>query len=250
MQMTLVAYYGNKPAVIEDLIRPFQEALLAQLGYAYEPYSIEQVHATIIGLEAVRDGSEVININFRELREERRPMNLVRVLEFLRATKLLPFNVQIGGFSPAMAYPFTSRADHPYFRSFSLQGPTAVAMGWPIRGQSYPRQLDALRKCFNDCNVLHKYHRSSGDIDNDFFFVLGRVERSLLTECQIQETQDALREILSNREAVSVPVRREDLSLALYEDPLLSPKTTRSILLDDAEAELSKIIRSYPTAGT
>lgn len=250
MQVTLVAYYGDKPSVIEALIRSLQEELGHQLGSAFEPYGVEQVHATLIGLEALREGPEILNLNFKELRGERRPMNLVELLGFIDKTSRLPFEVQIGGFSPATAYPFTSRAEHPYYRSFSLQGAVAVAMGWPVSGKIYPRHLDSLRRCFNDYSVLHQYHRSSSDLDNDFFFVLGRVARSLLTECQVQDMQDALREKCAAMAPIRVTVGREFLSLALYEDPQLPWGCTESISLDKANAELARITRAYPSEGT
>lgn len=132
MQVTLVAYYGKKPSAIEALIRSLQEELNHRLRSAFEPYEVDQVHATIIGLEALREGSEIVNVNSQELRGERRPMNWAKILNFIDTTSRLPFEVQIGGFSPAAAYPFTSRTEHPYFRSFSLQGAIAVAMGWPV----------------------------------------------------------------------------------------------------------------------
>lgn len=249
MQVTLVAYYGTKPPAIEALVQSLQEELIHQLGAAFEPYKVEQVHATVIGLEAYREGAEILNLNFQELRGERRPMNLPDILRFLDTTQRLPFKVQIGGFSPAIAYPFTSRGEHPYYRSFSLQGSIAVAMGWPVCEERYLWRLDALRKCFNDFNVLHKYHRIDNDLDNDFFFVLGRVERNLITEDQIQDTQDAMREKLATREPVLVSVGREVLSFALYEAPQLPLGSTTLIPLTSARAEFMRILKAYPSEG-
>ena len=250
MQVTLVAYYGKKPPTIEALIGSLQEELSRELGSAFAAYEIEQVHATIIGLETFRQGADILNLNFHELRGERRPMNLSAVLGFIDTTSRLPFNVQIGGFSLAVAYPFSSRVEHPYFRSFSPEGAVAVAMGWPISGQTYPTYLDALRKRFNDYNVLHKYHRTDNDIDNDFFFVLGRIERNLIPECRIQDAQDAMREKLAAIDPVRFPVGRDVLSLAVYEDPQLPLHSTENISLDKARTELTRIVRSYPSGGT
>lgn len=247
MQVTLVAYYGAKPPAIAALVQSLQEELSRQLGAAFEPYKVEQVHATIIGLEAYRRGAEILNLNFQELRGERRSMSLPDILRFLDTTQRLPFEVQIGGFSPTIVYPFTSRSEHPYFRSFSLQGSIVVAMGWPVCGERYRQCLDALRKCFNDFNVLHKYHRIDNDLDNDFFFVLGRVERNLVSEGQIQDTQHAMREKLAMREPVLVSVGREVLSFALYEDPQLPLGSTTSIPLTRAQAEFMWIIKAYPS---
>jgi hypothetical protein len=248
--VTLVAYYGKKPPTIEALIRSLQEELSRELGSAFAAYEIEQVHATIIGLEAFRQEADILNLNFHELRGERRPMNLSAVLGFIDTTSRLPFNVQIGGVSLAVAYPFSSRGEHPYFRSFSSEGAVAVAMGWPISGQTYPMYLDGLRKCFNDYNVLHKYHRTNNDIDNDFFFVLGRIERNLVPERQVRDAQHAMREKLAAMDPVRFPVGREVLSLAVYEDPQLALHSTENISLDEARTKLPRIVRSYPNRST
>jgi len=250
VQVTLVAYYGAKPPAIEALLHSLQTELVHRLGSTFEPYEVKQVHATIIGLEALREEAETLNLNFRELRGERRPFNLTDILGFIDTTQRLPFDVQIGGFAPTVAYPFTSRGEHPYFRSFSLQGAIAVAMGWPVSGQRYPPNLDALRKRFNDYNVLHKYHRTSNDLDNDLFFVLGRVERNLVNEGKVQGAQDAMREKLATMEPVFVSVGREVLSFALYEDPQLPLGSTTSIPLGRARAELLRIVSSYPRRDT
>jgi len=250
VQVTLVAYYEKKPPAIAALIRSLQEELCRELGRSFAPYEIEQVHATIIGLEAFRQGSDILNQNFYELRGERRAINLAAVVDFVDSTELLPFNVQIGGFSLAAAYPFTSRAEHPYFRSFRAQAELGVAMGWPISGRTYPNTLNALRRCFSDYNVLHKYHRNDHDIDNDFFFVLGRIERNVVQERQIQHTEERMREKLAAMNPVRLPVAREVLSLAVYEDPLLPLDSTENISLDKARAELTRIVNSYPSGST
>ena len=115
-------------------------------------------------------------------------------------------------------------------------------MGWPFSAQTYPGTLDAFRRCFNHYNVLHKYHRTDNDIDNDFFFVLGRIERSVVQEHEIRHAEDRMREKLAAINPVRFPVGREVLSLAVYEDPQLPLDSTENMSLDKARAELTRTV--------
>ncbi len=132
---------------------------------------------------------------------------------FLFLQEMPPLHIRIGGFASSRVYPFTSRGLHPYTRSFALNGPLAVTMGWPVTGQSYPLTLDTLRRKCMRYNVLHKYHRRVDDIDNDFFFVLGRVELERVSEEKAKFVQHNLRKLLSEREPLDILVRAEDLSV-------------------------------------
>jgi hypothetical protein len=50
--MTVVAFYGPKPAALSALFDAAQRALGAALGTAFQPRPVDDVHATLIGLEA------------------------------------------------------------------------------------------------------------------------------------------------------------------------------------------------------
>ena len=76
VNLSLVAYYGEKPAQLAALISAAQAELEEQLRQAFCGYAMQQVHATLISLEAHREGGELINRNYRELRGERRAMDL------------------------------------------------------------------------------------------------------------------------------------------------------------------------------
>jgi hypothetical protein len=104
-------------------------------------------------------------------------MDIAGLLGLLTETGDLPFRVQIGGFHPGERYPFEGFGRHPYVRSFEVQSSNAVVtIGWPVDDGRFPDTLDKLRREFARYNVLHKYHRTAGDIDHDFFLVLGKLD--------------------------------------------------------------------------
>ncbi len=248
MNLSLVAYYGEKPAQLAELISAVQAELGGHLPQAFCGYAMEQVHATIIGLEGHRDSGEVINSNYRELRGERRGMDLAGVFGLLREPSLLPLTVVLGGYREAEAYAFTSRGLHPYLRSFAIHGDIAVAMGWPWSEGGLPPTLGRLRCAFERVNVLHKYHRTADDLDNDFYFVLGRIRPDRVSETELQGLQARMRAFLAAREPLAIAVGRECLSLVAYVDTRAPPDTTRAFGLDAAEADLEHITNLYPPA--
>src|SRR5262245_43314583 len=133
-QLTLVAFYGQKPNALADLIRECQQTIAARFGRSFQPYDMLQVHATILGLEPCPQS--VNNRNLSLYRGELKEMDLAGFRAFLSGDGHLPFTVQLGGFQPADDY-FESRGMTPYQRSFSIQGAFAVMMGWPFSG-GYP----------------------------------------------------------------------------------------------------------------
>ena len=240
-QLTLVVGYGSKPRAFEALIADLQKQLGSQLGSAFRPYALSQVHSTIVGLEGIREADQILNVNFMRLRHERRAMALGRALAVLDG-QALPLRIRIGGFAAARKYPFTSRGRHPYARSFSLQGSQAVVIGWPVSGTGFPLALDDLRRCFaRDANVLHKYHGSVSDIDNDFFFVLGTIDESRVDQASRARIELDVRDRLANREPLIVAWEREHVSVVVYTDPLLPLSSSRAFRLDDALHRLEQL---------
>ena len=59
-------------------------------------------------------------------------MRLPELFGFILESGHLPFDAQFGGFEDR-DYPFRSRGARPFDRSFSIQGRTAVVIGWPVR---------------------------------------------------------------------------------------------------------------------
>lgn len=219
---TVVALYGEKPADLAALVLTLQDRLGSRLGPAFSPHAPEQVHATLVGLEGDRSvvTGELFNRNHAELRGEQRVMNVERLLQRIASSPAFPLTIRVGGFEPDVDYSFVSRGQHPYRRSFSIQGRDAVAMGWPWTDGAVSTALAALRRELESDGVLHKYHATPEASDNDFFFVLGRVDRSRLDEATLAAIADELRDLMA-RAPLELLVEPEDLTMVSYVDPSL-----------------------------
>jgi hypothetical protein len=193
MQVTLVSFYSEKSGKVMEFIRLCQDNISKLLLSAFHPYEMEQVHATIIGLEGCRLGDKIKNENFQSFCKEERFVSAIELLDFLRSDDLPSFDIRIGGYRHHEDYGFLSRGKHPYLRSFSIQGPIAVAMGWPYDNEKYSDALEKLRRHFNKLNILHRWHRTPSEEDNDFYFVLGRVDRRFVSDIQIQQVEEEMR---------------------------------------------------------
>lgn len=246
MQATLVGYYGPKPYPLEYWIRSLQHQLGQHLGNAFLPYPLEQVHTTLIGLEGFKGSNgSILSAHYQTLRGEQRPINLEQCFELLETGSFLPFEVQLGGFRADQDYRFHSQGQHPYHRSFSLQGAIAVVMGWPIQQGYYPATLDTLRKAFNACNLLHKYHPTPDSIDNDCFWVIGQVNSSQVSQPQRQAVQDTVRAFLAQQTPLILPLGRKHLSIVLYEQPQLPWGQCHQIPFSMARLALPQLLAAY-----
>ncbi len=172
--ISAVAFYGPKNGPLRELLATVQALIAEQVGDDFRPYSLEQVHATLIALDGVRDPETgaIVNAYLLAHAGVRREMDLPRVMDILaRAT---PLRVRIGGFRPDQEIPFTSRGHHLAERAFCVQDHAFVLMGWPadsLAGAGRP--LDELRREMNAANVRHKYHVRATDVDNDLHLVVG-----------------------------------------------------------------------------
>ena len=172
--ISAVAFYGPKTGPLRELLATVQALIAEQVGDDFRPYSLEQVHATLIALDGVRDPETgaIVNAYLLAHAGVRREMDLPRVMDILaRAT---PLRVRIGGFRPDQEIPFTSRGHHLAERAFCVQDHAFVLMGWPadsLAGAGRP--LDELRREMNAANVRHKYHVRATDVDNDLQLVVG-----------------------------------------------------------------------------
>jgi len=172
--VSAVAFYGPKAGRLRELVAGVQDLIASHVGRDFLPYTHEQVHATLIALNGVRDGGTLVNEYMLELAGRRREMDLPRVMDILARRFATPLPVRIGGFRPDQAPPFTSRGQHPAQRSFSVQDRAFVMVGWPaasIAGDGQP--LDELRREMNAAGLLHRYHARPGDVDNDLHMVVG-----------------------------------------------------------------------------
>lgn len=172
--ISAVAFYGPKTGRLRELLTEVQALIAEHVGGDFRPYTLDQVHATLIALNGVRAGGTIVNEYLLEHAGERREMDLPRVMDILARRFATPLRVRIGGFRPGQAVPFTSRGQHVAERSFSVQGEAFVLVGWPadsLAGGGRP--VDELRREMNAAGVLHRYHTKPDDVDNDLHLVVG-----------------------------------------------------------------------------
>lgn len=245
LQLSLVSHYGAKPPELAALVRRCQAPLAANLGAGFAPYALDQVHATLIGLEGRREAGRIVNRNAAELGAPSF-MEPADLLCFLRED-FAPIEVQIGGFRPGRDYGFESRGGHPSERCFSIQGGIAVAMGWPVRDGAYPNSIDELRWTLcRRFGVRHKWHRDEGARDNDLYFVLGRVVDGGPDRSALDRATREVREYLSGRDGLRLRIGRDTLRVVAYDDPSLPPETSRAWALDDPELTPERLRALYP----
>ena len=172
--ISAVAFYGPKTGRLREFLTGVQALIAEHVGGDFRPYTLEQVHATLIALNGVREGGTIVNEYMLEHTGERREMDLPLVMDILARRLATPLRVRIGGFRPEQAVPFTSRGQHLAERTFSVQGEAFVLVGWPadsLAGAGMP--VDALRREMNAAGVLHRYHARPADVDNDLHLVVG-----------------------------------------------------------------------------
>src|SRR5690348_3636322 len=147
--ISAVAFYGQKTGRLRELLTGVQALIAEHVGADFRPYTLEQVHGTLIALNGVREGGAIVNEYLLEHAGVRQEMDLPRVMDILARRFAVPLRVRIGGFRPDQAVPFRSRGQHPAERSFSVQGEAFVRVGWPadslagVAGAGMP--LDELR---------------------------------------------------------------------------------------------------------
>ena len=172
--ISAVAFYGPKTGPLREALAEVQALITEHIGEDFRPYSLEQVHATLIALDAARDPGTgaIVNAYLLAHAGVRREMDLPRVMDIL--ARAAPLRVRIGGFRPDQEIPFTSQGQHLAERTFSVQDKAFVLMGWPAASLTGAgRPLDELRREMNEANVRHKYHVHATDVDNDLYLVVG-----------------------------------------------------------------------------
>lgn len=258
-QVTLISLYGDKDPEFAAAITQWQQLVAQAVGAAFTPYAIRQVHATIIGLE--RQRAPLYNGNFAKHHGREVVMDLTGFLAHLRGCGHLPFTVQIGGFANR-DYPFTSRQTRPHERSFSVQGNKVVVMGWPVKetlcrtspatsatqardNRTYPPTLDLLRRGAQDFGILHGYHRTATDVDNDLFFRIGLIDPSATSPAATMGLEVEARRFFSRQQPLVIELRLGDIYIAAYEDDRLPAASTRIWSLADPKVNGSFVAGLY-----
>lgn len=228
--ISLVAYYGNKPSELEQLISELQQLLKDNFTTNFLPYDIKQIHGTIIGCEGVKTESGIVNKWFYTLRNEIKYIKYEGLLNYFLTSKLFPLDICFGGYQPKTNYQFLSRNRHPAVRSFQLQTSQdhtliPIIIGWSLQKQIITTDIDNVRRNLQQFNYLHKYHKNFDDIDNDLYLRLGTIIGNFSPK-SIADIQHRINYYLQNRKSLIIPLERENLSIVKYQDLTLPISTT------------------------
>ena len=235
--VSLVAFYGDKPAQLAALIQKLQTYLAncESIKDRFIPYQLEQVHATVIGCEGLKTETGIISKWFYE-RRETKYIDIPGLTDYLQH-QIVPITIRFGGYDRASNYNFLSRQQHLYFRSFQLsiaQTQTIpVLIGWSW-DNNVTLAIDNLRRNLQQFNLLHKYHQTPEAIDNDFYLRLGTIDRQLTSE-EIEAIATDIRNLLE-AQPLFIPITIDDLAFARYQDLLLTPATTKIIPVTEISA--------------
>jgi hypothetical protein len=205
---TVVAWYGDKPAGLAELVLELQRAARWACGPGFAPRPLADVHATILGLETGVPGVE------RDLE------GLVRYL--VAELEREPLDVQFGGFADTDRRMLSS-GETLYRRSLVMQGPRLVLIGWPMAPGPSPR-LGEIRRGGDSYGFRHKYHLQPADLDADVYLVVGDIvgpEQAGAAE----RVERMRREVLATPVRVSLTVA--DVSLVEYVDARLPAGTSK-----------------------
>lgn len=237
MNVSLVSFYGYKPTPLIDLIQKLQTHLLNQelVQSNFVPYELGQIHGTIIGCEGRKTEAGIINKWFEELRQETRYMDFPGLVNYLQHQVKMPKTICFGGYNRTVDYDFLSRGQHLYFRSFQLQPAVEqtipLLIGWSKKSEGVPSislAINNLRRDLQQFGMLHKYHGSPENIDNDFYLRLGTISPKLTLE-EEQAIATEIRHVLATQPALYLPISLKDLAFAQYQDLSLTPATTKVI---------------------
>jgi hypothetical protein len=223
--ITAVALYGAKTGELKSLLETVQALLDERLHDRFRPYTLDQIHSTVIRLDGVADtqAGGIVNQRYLEVTGIARTMDHARALKILAARLTPPLSIRIGGYAPGAAATFSSRGQHPHERMFSVQGDAFVLVGWPLSTVTMgisPGPLDDLRREMNDANIVHWYHRSATDIDNDFHLVVGHHNGA--SQHETNEAACAVRSYLAEH-PVQVEVGVDQVAIIAADSPTLAP---------------------------
>jgi hypothetical protein len=239
--ISAVAFYGPKTGRLREVLAGVQALIAEHVGDGFRPYAPEQVHATLIALNGVReDGGRVVNEYLLEHAGVRREMDLPRVMDILARRFSVPLPVRVGGFRPGQAVPFTSRGQHLAERTFSVQGDAFVLVGWPTDSLAGPsRPLDDLRREMNAAGVLHRYHARAGDVDNDLHLVVGHHTGAPVDA--LARAANSVRDLLA-AEPADLAIGLPDVKIVAADSRTLAP----ALFVGDVPAAAADVLALVP----
>lgn len=246
-QVTIAMSYGEKPAPLAALLLECQQQMRHFFDTRFKHYDLPQIHATLISLERTTEAGW-INPHYCRRYVRSATMDFDGILNYLRsgAEGLLPLRIQVGGFQDR-DYPLSSQGRRPYERSFLIDKDKVVMMGWPIRlaGEGHSDSLDTIRTHFERFNVVHKYYRKPGDVDNDFYFRIGLLDASLVSAEEKRQAETMIRETLASMQPLEITIGLCDLSFVGFTEETLSPDGSTSISVCDSRLSSALLHELY-----
>jgi hypothetical protein len=243
--ISAVALYGPKHGALRDFLAGAQALIAEQLGDDFRPYSLDQIHATLIALDAASDPDTgaIVNAHYLANAGVALDMDLPRVMDTLARHFAHPLGVRLGGILPGRHVPFTSQGQHLFERSFFARGNALVLVGWPTASLAGAgRRLDELRRDMNAANVLHKYHRRDGDVDDDFYLVVGHHRGA--PAAALGRAVAAVRDRLA-ADPVDLEISLADVKIVAADSHTLAPP----LLVSDVPADEAVLRRLMSGAG-
>jgi hypothetical protein len=253
--ISALAWYGPKQGPLRDLLIRTQELIAGQVGPAFRPYTLEQVHATLIALDGVVDPGSgvVVNEAFGLNLGVHTEMDLPGVMDRLERRFRVPLAVRFGGVAAGAPVPFLSRGQHLFERSFSVQGRAFVLMGWPVvslagsgpgPAPGGPAPVDEVRREMNAAGVLHRYHFGTADVDNDLHLVVGHWTGDNAPAEALARAVDGVRAALAQA-PVEATIGLADIKVVASDSRTMAPALYVSAIPADPDAMLA-LMRSAP----
>jgi hypothetical protein len=230
--VSAVALYGPKAEPLRGRLADVQSLITVHLGDGFRPYSLEQIHATLIAFNGVTDPETgaLINEYYLEHTGARRAMDFQRAMRILAGQFAQPVRVRIGGYRQDEETAFRSRGQHPYYRTFSTAAGSAfVLIGWPVTpGVS----LNRLRRDMNSAGLLHRYHQHDDDIDDDLHLVVGHHYGA--PAAAVERAVSAVRGKLA-ADPIDIEIQLSDIKIVAADSRTMAPPLlAEGIPVDDA----------------
>ena len=239
--ISAIALYGPKADPVRDFLTDVQAMIAEYAGKSFRPYSLEQIHATLIAINGIPEPETgaIVNQYYLEHTGARLKMDLRRVMRILAENLAPPLHIRLGGRGRDDSDPFLSRGHRLYERAFSVQGNAFVLIGWPVlalAGRGMP--LDDLRREMNAANVLHRYHRSDADVDDDLYLVVGH--HAGASASALRQAADAVRDNLAAN-PIDIEIGIREVKLVAADSHTMAPALFASDIPAD-EATLRELM--------
>ena len=234
---TVVGFYGEKSDLLTRWLIDLQD-LVAESTPGFVSRPVDEIHATIIGLEFPT-----------------RPVvadDILGLVSDLAQGFNNGLRLRLGGRRPSGSN-FTSRGQDPYERAFSLSGGQAVLIGWPdvlACAGRFHNILAPIRRQAEKYGFRHRYHINREDSDPDLYMVIGSYDQPTTGRdaSSLSLVEDQVRNFLADH-PFDIELGAADLRLVRYRDNALGRETSSSTpLTRDLAPDLIQDIASTATA--